>query len=418
MEPLANVLRDLRARAPAFSAGRHVGSGHHRLHSVTTELLPSGLLPQISIALNVSEPVAGYLAAAYAAVIVVTVVPAARLLGRVPRRPLLVALVLTFALSNALVGLAPNFSAAMGARLVGGLAHGLLWTTMAPYVTRVVPADKVGKALALVFSGNSLGLAIGAPIGTALGTILGWRASFLILAGFSLLLAVLGFFLLPSVRRAAGEALPSLRKAIAQPGVKPVAIAWPLLVLAHFALFTYIAPYIRGAGLPDYAISLSLTVLGVSGLVGIWIAGLTVDTHPRRSLLITTAAIAVAMLLLPFVGGNLPFTLALMSVWGAGLGAVGIYNQSAILRAGRENKDAANGLTVLTIQLGITIGALYGSAALVVAGPLLVPAAAALPVAAALVITVAGRKAAYPPGPRESRRNKPRPTEEREGTRP
>jgi predicted MFS family arabinose efflux permease len=106
----------------------------------------------------------------------------------------------------------------------------------------------------------------------------------------------------------------------------------------------------------------------------------------------------------------------LMTVWGAGLGAIGIYNQSAILRAGRENKDAANGLTVLTIQLGITIGALYGSAALVVAGPLLVPAAAALPVIAALVITYAGRKAAYPPGPRESTWKRPRPVGERENT--
>lgn len=385
--------------------------------AITTELLPSGLLPQISTGLNVSEPVAGYLAAAYAAVIVVTVVPAARLLGRVPRRPLLVALVLTFTISNALVGLAPDFTAAMIARLVGGLAHGLLWTTMAPYVARVVPADKVGKALAIVFSGNSLGLAIGAPIGTALGTFLGWRAAFLALAGFGLLLAALGFFLLPSVRRIVGEARPSLRAAIAQPGVKPVAIAWPLLVLAHFALFTYIAPYIRDAGLPDYAISLSLTVLGVSGLLGIWIAGLTVDSHPRRSLLMTTAAIAVSMLLLPFVGGSLGFALVLMAVWGAGLGAIGIYNQSAILRAGRENKDAANGLTVLTIQLGITIGALYGSAALVVAGPLLVPAAAALPVIAALAIAYAGKTAAYPPGPRESLWKQPRPIEEPERTR-
>ncbi|MEE2527569.1 MFS transporter [Pseudarthrobacter sp. J75] len=371
--------------------------------AITTELLPSGLLPQMSVGLNVSEPVAGYLAAAYAAVIVVTVVPAARLLANIPKRPLLVALVLTFAVSNAMVGLAPDFTAAMIARLVGGLAHGLLWTTMAPYVARVVPADKVGKALAIVFSGNSLGLAIGAPLGTALGTLLGWRAAFLLLAGFGVLLAVLGFFLLPSVRRAAGEARPSMRAAIGQPGVKAVAIAWPLLVLAHFALFTYIAPYIREAGLPDYAISLSLTVLGVSGLLGIWIAGLTVDSHPRRSLLITTAAIAVSMLLLPFVGGSLVFALALMTVWGAGLGAIGIFNQAAILRAGGENKDAANGLTVLTIQLGITIGALYGSAALVVAGPLLVPAAAALPVIVALAIAFAGRKAAYPPGPGEVR---------------
>ena len=385
--------------------------------AITTELLPSGLLPQISAGLNVSEPVAGYLAAAYAAVIVVTVVPAARLLVRVPRHALLVGLVLTFALSNAWVGLAPDFTSAMIARLVGGLAHGLLWTTMAPFVARVVPAAKVGKALAIVFSGNSLGLAIGAPVGTALGGFFGWRAAFLAMAGFGLVLTVLAFFLLPRVHRISGAARPSLRKALGQPGVKAVAVAWPLLVLAHFALFTYIAPYIREAALPDYAISLSLTVLGASGLLGIWIAGLTVDSRPRRSLLITTAAIAASMFLLPLAVGNLVLALILMTVWGAGLGAIGIYNQSAILRAGGQYQEAANGLTVLTIQVGITIGALYGSAALVAGGALLVPVAAALPVVAALVITLAGKKHAYPAGPRERIWLEPRPVKDSAGLR-
>lgn len=380
--------------------------------AITTELLPSGLLPQISSGLNVSEPVAGYLAAAYAAVIVVTVVPAARLLAGIPRHALLVGLVVTFAASNAWVGLAPDFTTAMIARMVGGLAHGLLWTTMAPFVTRVVPADKVGKALAIVFSGNSLGLAIGAPLGTALGGFLGWRAAFLVLAGFGLVLAVLAFFLLPRVRRISDAVRPSMRRAVAQPGVKAVATAWPLLVLAHFALFTYIAPFVREAGLPDYAISLSLTVLGASGLLGIWVAGLTVDSHPRRSLIITTAAIAVSMFLLPLASGNLPLALALMTVWGAGLGAIGIYNQAAILRAGGEYQEAANGLTVLTIQLGITVGALYGSGALVAGGPLLVPVAAALPVVAALAITLAGKRHAYPAGPREQVWLEPRPVAE------
>ena len=377
--------------------------------AITTELLPSGLLPQISSGLNVSEPVAGYLAAAYAAVIVVTVVPAARLLVKIPRHALLVGLVLTFAASNAMVGLAPDFTAAMIARLVGGLAHGLLWTTMAPFVTRVVPADKVGKALAIVFSGNSLGLAIGAPVGTALGGFLGWRAAFMVLAGFGLVLTVLAFFLLPRVQRISDAVRPSLRKAIAQPGVKSVAIAWPLLVLAHFALFTYIAPFIREAGFPESAISLSLTVLGGSGLLGIWIAGLTVDSRPRRSLLLTTTAIALSMFFLPLAVGNFAVALVLMTVWGAGLGAIGIYNQSAILRAGGEYQEAANGLTVLTIQLGITVGALYGSAALVVGGPLLVPVAAALPVVVAWIITLAAKQHAYPPGPRERVWLEPRP---------
>ena len=198
-----------------------------------------------------------------------------------------------------------------------------------------------------------------------------------------------------------------MRKAIAQPGVKSVAIAWPLLVLAHFALFTYIAPFIREAGLPDYAISLSLTVLGVSGLLGIWIAGhhrglpappfaAHHDGGNRRR----DAALAV-------VGGSIPVAMVLMAVWGAGLGAIGIYNQSAILRAGREYKDAANGLTVLTIQLGITIGALYGSAALVVAGPLLVPGRRGRAGHRRPGHRLAGKTAAYPPGRKEGGSSEP-----------
>jgi predicted MFS family arabinose efflux permease len=82
--------------------------------AITTGFMPSGLLPQISEGLNISEPVTGYLAAAYAGVILVTVIPAARLLTRIPRKTLLISLVLAFALSNVLVGLTPNFAAAMG----------------------------------------------------------------------------------------------------------------------------------------------------------------------------------------------------------------------------------------------------------------------------------------------------------------
>lgn len=383
--------------------------------AITTELLPSGLLPQISADLNVSEAVAGYLTAGYAAIIVVAVLPATMLLSRVPRKTLLVALVLTFALSNVLVGLVSDFGAALAARFVGGLAHGVLWSTMAPFVARIVPAHKVGKAIAVVFAGNSLGLAIGAPVGTALGGFLGWRGSFVILAASGILLALLAIWLLPTVRRIPDAPRPSLRKAVGQPGVKTIAIAWPLLLMAHFALFTYIAPFIRAAGLPDYAITLFLTVLGASGLLGIWIAGLTVDSRPRRSLLITTAAIAASMLLLPFVGVTMPGAIVLIAIWGAGLGAVGIYNQSAILRAGRDFKDAANGLTVLTIQMGITVGALYGAGALITAGPLLVPMAAAVPVLAAFGMILAGRRHAYPAGRKEfppERSRKASPSEE------
>lgn len=373
--------------------------------AVTTELLPSGLLPQISRDLGVDESAVGSLTAVYAAIIVFTALPLSRFLaGRFPRKTLLIATVLAFALSNVLLALSPTLGWAIGARLLGGIAHGMLWSSMAPYVARIVPAHSVGKAMAVVFSGNSIALAVGAPIGTLMGSLMTWRASFLVLAGVGVLLAVLAFWLLPGAHDQASQKTPSLRAAMKLPGVVAIAIAWPLLLLAHFTLFTYVAPFLLASGLPESATSLSLSVVGVASLVGIWIAGMTADSRPRTSVIAAVGLLTLAFALLPALGGAWVGAFGLMTLWGIAFGAVGIYNQAAILRAGGEHKDAANGLTVVTIQLGIAVGAVYGAFALTSVGAQLVPLAAALPTAIALVIIIASRRGGYPSGPREKRR--------------
>lgn len=114
-----------------------------------------------------------------------------------------------------------------------------------------------------------------------------------------------------------------------------MAISWPPLVLVHPALFTYIAPFIRKAGPPDYAINLALPVLGAlrphRHLDRGYHRGL-----PAPPLVSTTAAIA--MIHPPLGSGTIPGPTILMTVWGAGLGAIGTYNQPAILRAGRDQR--------------------------------------------------------------------------------
>jgi predicted MFS family arabinose efflux permease len=173
------------------------------------------------------------------------------------------------------------------------------------------------------------------------------------------------------------------------------------MLLAHFTLFTYIAPYVRAEGLPDAAIGISLSVVGASGLVGIWVAGVTADSHPRLALLITVCLVLTSFVLLPVVGSTWVGCVLLMAVWGAGLGAIGIYNQAAILRAGGEHRDAANGLTVVTVSVGLSVGALFGAVILDTFGAMGLPLAAAVPMAVALVIVAIGRNHAYPAGLRE-----------------
>ncbi len=399
----------LRATAEGSSHARKVPWGalliltSAAFTAVTTELLPSGLLPEISRDLGVEESAVGSLTAAYAAVIVFTALPLSRLLGgRIPRKALLVATMLAFALSNVLLAVSPHLGLAIAARLLGGVAHGMLWVTIAPYVARIVPGLSVGKAMAIVFGGNSIALAAGAPLGTLLGSVMTWRGSFLVLAGVGMVLALLAVWILPAAQDGSCNTTPSLLGALKVPGVIAVATAWPLLLLGHFTLFTYIAPFLHAVGLPDTFTGIFLSLVGLASLVGIWIAGLTADSYPRRSLLWTVAVLVGVFGLLPLLGGTWA-GLVLFTLWGAAFGSIGIYNQAAILRAGGEHKDAANALTVVTIQLAIAIGAGYGALALSTATALFVPLAAAVPTAVALVIIIVSRRGGYPAGVREIR---------------
>lgn len=372
--------------------------------AVTTELLPSGLLPQISHDLGVEESSAGILTGVYALVIVFTALPLSRLLGgRIPRKTLLIATIFTFAVSNVLLAVSPSLELAIAARLLGGLAHGMLWVGIAPYTVRIVPEGSVGKAMAVVFGGNSVALAAGAPLGTLLGSILTWRVSFLLLATVGITIALLGVWMLPAAPGREAKTSSSILAALKLPGVIAVATAWPLLLLGHFTLFTFIAPFLHASGLPEAFTGAFLSLVGVASLVGIGVAGRTADSYPRRSLLWTVALLVATFAVMPLLSGTWVVGSVLLALWGAGFGALGIYNQAAVLRAGGEHKDAANGLTVVTIQLGISLGSACGSLAMTSAGPLSVPLAAAVPTAVALVIIFASRRAGYPSGLRERR---------------
>jgi predicted MFS family arabinose efflux permease len=139
----------------------------------------------------------------------------------------------------------------------------------------------------------------------------------------------------------------------------------------------------------------------VAGLIGIWLAGVTVDSVPRRSLVWATALLVLAFVALRVSGSSLIVTLALVALWGASFAATAVYNQAALLNAAGPLKDAATSLIVVATQLGIALGAVYGGLALDTRGVSTIPLAAAVPAAVALAIIVVFRRTAYPPGPGE-----------------
>ena len=260
---------------------------------IMTETLPAGLLPQLADEFQVSNGTAGQLITAYALGTVLAAIPTIAMTRSASRKPLLIIGLLGFFVANTLMAIAPTLVIALVVRFIAGAFSGLIWGMLAGYARRIAAPEHAGRALAIAMAGTPVALSIGTPLGAWLGSTIGWRWSF---AGVSALTVVVVLLVLACVPNAPGQPsdtrLP-LGRVLIIPGVAlilGVVFAW---MLAHNLLYTYIAPYLDGAGVglrPD----VTLFVFGVAALVGIWITGTLIDRSLRRLTLVSTAAFIVA----------------------------------------------------------------------------------------------------------------------------
>ena len=224
--------------------------------SVTSEFLPTGLLPEMAAELDVSISTVGLLITIFAGTVVVATTPLAAVTRRYPRKVLLVVVLFIIALANTLAAAAPTFELLAGARILGGLAHGLFWAVVAAYSAHLVPKHQLGRAVAITAGGGSAAFVLGVPVGTALGHALGWRAAFLIIAVIVVILAIVVIRFLPAVNHhvplATGEIAIPLHKDRSLRGVIIVCAVIVILITGQNIFYTYIAPWlIEVAGFPS-----------------------------------------------------------------------------------------------------------------------------------------------------------------------
>ncbi len=100
------------------------------------------------------------------------------LTGRLPRKQLLVALMVLFTAGNLLAWQAPGYMTLIVARLLTGTAHGVFFSIDLPS-RQVWCKEKAASAIAIMFGGLTVALVTGVPLGTFIGQHFGWRETFL-----------------------------------------------------------------------------------------------------------------------------------------------------------------------------------------------------------------------------------------------
>jgi predicted MFS family arabinose efflux permease len=363
--------------------------------SVTTELLPTGLLPAMSRDLGVSAGRVGLLVTVYALMVAVLAAPIGMAAARYGRRPVITVALLGYAVCNAITAVSDAYPLTVVGRVIGGLSHGLFWGMLAGYAGRMVTPDRVGRAVTIASAGGTAAVLLGVPGGTALGVSFGWRAVFGGFAVVALVLALIGARLLPAIPGAdRGTGMP-MRQVIRLPGLSAVVVATGVIMLGHFSFITYIAPYLTSAGVPETGLGPALLGYGAAGAVGLLIAGFVVDRRLRGAMKANAALLAAtfaALAIIGVVGLTEPLAIAGAAVTGFALGGLPVFLQAATLRAAPGAAETASALNASAFNIGIGGGALLGGLAVDQWGPGYLPLVAGVLVGGGLLVIAFGRR--------------------------
>jgi predicted MFS family arabinose efflux permease len=358
--------------------------------AITTEILPVGLLPQMSHAFHVSEGSVGLVVTLYAVVVAVLALPLTAITARLPRKALLLSSIAGYGLSSAIVAISPNFAILCVGRAIGGIAHALFFSVVAAYASRLVPRELVGRAISIAFAGTSLGYVLGVPLATSVGAAIGWRAGFVALAAAAFILVLIAGTLLPTVDDDHGDSIARVRWK--GTGIVAVGVANMLVFLGEYSAYTYIAPILVRAGLPTSAVGACLLLFGGAGIVGLWSASVFVDRRPRTGAVGTFLVLALGLAIAAVSTGTLVLILVAATVWSAAFGAAPSYLMTAAIRTDSGSPDTAGAVVNGSSNLGIAGGAALGSLLLVTTGsvgPLI--AGSALAVAGAVLVIFSRR---------------------------
>ncbi|WP_288400934.1 MFS transporter [uncultured Serratia sp.] len=365
----------------------------------TTEFVIVGLIPTIAEQLGVTVQSAGLLVTIYALGVAIGAPVLTALTSRIPRKMLLVGLMVLFTLGNLLAWQSPSYESLVIARLLTGLAHGVFFSIGSTIATSLVAKEKAASAIAIMFGGLTVALVTGVPLGTFIGQQFGWRETFLAVSLIGAVATVASIILVPNNIKNQGSAgVREQLKVLTHPRLLLIYAITALGYGGVFTTFTFLAPMMQElAGFSAPTVSWILLAYGVAVAVGnIW-GGKLADRHGAvRALSFIFAALAVLLLVFQFTASY--SIAALLTVIVMGVFAFGnvpglqVYVVQKAAQYTPNAVDVASGLNIAAFNIGIALGSVIGGQTVASLGLAQTPWIGALIVVVALLlVSLSGR---------------------------
>lgn len=330
---------------------------------LTAEYLPASLLTPMAGDLGVSQALAGQAVTVTAVVALFAGLLVPGLTRGLDRRVVLLGFSMLMIASNLLVALSTSMAMLLVMRVLLGIALGGFWSMATAVAMRLVPAALLPRALSIIFSGIALGTVVAVPLGSYLGGLYGWRSAFVAAAAVGLITLAFQWFTLPRMAPRSVVRLRTVLDVLLRPGIAMGMLACILAHAGHFALFTYIRPFLESStGVDADGLALMLLGFGVANFAGTLLAGWLMQRSLRMTLALMPALVGIAALSLVLLPASVAGQALLVAFWGLAFGGVPVAWSSWVARSVPDQAESAGGMVVASVQSSIAVGAAAGGA--------------------------------------------------------
>lgn len=327
----------------------------------TTEFVAMGLIQEIAADLNISVPQAGHFISAYALGVVIGAPVIAILGARVPRKSLLLGLMLFYGIANALTALAKTPEMVLISRFIAGFPHGAYFGVGALVAAELAGPNKRASAVAQMMMGLTVATVLGVPLATWIGQQFGWRSGFEFSAAIAFITLISVAIFVPHI---AVRTTASIKTELA--GLKNINMWLTLAVGAigfggMFSVYSYVSPI-----LTEYTqvnidiVPIALAIWGIGMVIGGLIAGWLADKNLNKTLVGVLISSALAFILASFLMSNIYTAIAGLFFIGITVMGLGGGLQMRLMDVAGDAQGVAASLNHSAFNMANALGAFLG----------------------------------------------------------
>jgi len=325
--------------------------------------MPVALLTPIGAELGMTEGQTGQAIAFSGLFAVLTSLFSNSVFARTDRRIVVMFYTGVMVVSGLAVTFAPNAVVFMIGRALIGMAIGGFFSISTAIAARIASGDDLVRFLTWIQAGSALAAVLAQPVGSFLGGMIGWRGAFFTVVPIGIVALFLQAKVLPKVPSAQAVPVSRTLGMLAKRRFAVGMMAMTMFFVGQFALSTYLRPYLEGVThLGIGSLSLTLFILGLSGLAGTLLVGHAIRRFQHGLLIGAPVGLVVISVALIGLGEYFMPVALLLILWGFLTSPIPAVWGDWMTRVIPDDLEPGGAMFVALIQTAITCGAFVGGA--------------------------------------------------------